>query len=156
MLTAHLSLCNIPVLLCSNYSFFYTLFSLSLPYISIDGVTRKIMDDRGWAEKQSTVFTQWLNFMLVPQKQRNVLENSSSLGVGCVETLRSEARMRQAASSLIRRDDIASVRATLNQKINSVSFVLYAFISLCPPLYTRPRHRLFTHWFWFHLTRRLG
>ncbi len=37
---------------------------------SIDGVTRKIMDDRGWAEKQATVFTQWLNFILVPQKQK--------------------------------------------------------------------------------------
>ncbi len=41
--------------------------------------------------------------------------------------------MRQAASRLIRREDIARVRATLNQKINSVSFVAHQLIFLTLP-----------------------
>ncbi len=86
------------------------------------------------------------NTPCLPFKQINLLENSSlSLGVGCVEILRSEARVRQAVSNLIRRDDIASVRATLNQKINSVSFVPH--FHYIPPCIHRPGHRLFTYWF---------
>ncbi len=86
------------------------------------------------------------NTLCLPFKQRNLLENSSlSLGVGCVEILRSEARMRQAVSSLIRRCDIASVRATLNQKINSVSFLPH--FHYIPPCIHRPGHPLFAYWF---------